>query len=111
MEPGSSGSGSGGDWEYNYNPQFDKLISLNSSQVGYLSDIDKMIASINAQGIKVDNSALVAAATQELAAQKAGNDTLHSIHGTLDRIDSALHSDVEEPDISDFSFFCVCFSR
>lgn len=102
VEPGSSGSGSGGDWEYNYNPQFEKLISLNSSQVGYLSDIDKMIASINAQGINVDNSALVAAATQELAAQKAGNDTLHSIHGTLDRIDSALYSDVEQPDITDF---------
>ena len=101
----SSGSGSGSgsdDWEYDYTPKFNELISLNASQVGYLSDIDKIVANINANGLKVDVSGLEAAATQELAAQKAGNDTLHSIHWTLDRIDSALTQEVETPDISDW---------
>lgn len=102
VEPGSSGSGSGSDWEYNYNPQFNQLVSLNTSQVGYLSDIDKQIAQLNAMGLKVDNSAVVAAVTEGTAAQTAGNDTLHSLHGTLDHIDSVLNTEVETPDVTDW---------
>lgn len=99
---GGTSSGSGGDWEYNYHPELEKLISLNVNQVGYLSDIDRMVANINANGLKVDNSATVSAVAQATDAQKAGNDTLHSMHSTLDRIDSALNQNVEEPDISDW---------
>lgn len=102
VDPGSSGSGSGSDWEYNYNPQFNQLVSLNTSQVGYLSDIDKQIAQLNAMGLKVDNSAVVAAVTEGTAAQTAGNDTLHSLHGTLDHIDSVLNTEVETPDVTDW---------
>lgn len=99
---GVGSSGSGGDWEYNYYHQFDTLIWNTGSIVGYLSDIDRMVANMNANGLKVDNTALAAAVTEGTAAQKAGNDTLHSMHSTLDRIDSALNQEVEEPDISEW---------
>lgn len=103
--PSSSGetsSGSaGGDWEYNYNPQLDKIVRNTESTVGYLSDIDRQIAALNFQQQNSDNSKAIAASVAEgTDAQNATKDTLHSVHGTLDHIDSALNQEVETEDFS-----------
>lgn len=97
---GSSGS-VGGDWEYNYTEDIWHIRKNTESVVGYLSDIDRQIAALNFQQQSGDNSAAVAAAVAEgTDAQNATKDTLHSVHGTLDRIDSALNQEVETEDYS-----------
>lgn len=97
---GSSGSG-GGDWEYNYTEDIWHIRKNTESVVGYLSDIDRQIAALNFQQQSGDNSAAVVAAVAEgTDAQNATKDTLHSMHGTLNRIDSALNQEVETEDYS-----------
>lgn len=100
---GSAGgsSGSGGDWEYNYTEDIYRIRKNSESMVGYLSDIDRQIAALNFQQQSGDNSAaVVAAVAAGTDAQNATKDTLHSMHGTLDRIDSALNQEVETEDYS-----------
>ena len=98
---GGGSSGSGGDWEYNYYPHLDTLVRNSKSMVGYLSDIDRQIAALNFQQQSGDNSAAIVAAVAEgTDAQIATKDTLHSMHGTLNRIDSALNQEVETEDYS-----------
>lgn len=98
---GSSGSGGGDDWEYNYSEVLSHIRKNTESTVGYLSDIDRQIAALNFQQQSGDNSVAVAAAVAEgTAAQNATKDTLHSLHGTLDRIDSALNQEVDTEDYS-----------
>lgn len=97
---GSSGSG-GGDWEYNYTEDIWHIRKNTESVVGYLSDIDRQIAALNFQQQSGENSAAVVAAVAEgTDAQNATKDTLHSMHGTLNRIDSALNQEVETEDYS-----------
>ena len=97
---GGGSSGSGGDFEYNYNSQLDKIVKNTESTVGYLSDIDRQIAALNFQQNQVDFSSVTAAVTEGTDAQNATKDTLSSVHGTLDRIDSALNGEVETEDYS-----------
>lgn len=98
---GGGSSGSGGDWEYNYTEDIWHIRKNTESAVGYLSDIDRQIAALNFQQQSGDNSAAVVAAVAEgTDAQNATKDTLHSMHGTLNRIDSALNQEVETEDYS-----------